>query len=483
MASESIHFVTGRLAEHSLRKVVEPLAAQLGFNYSIGVMKITVAALLTTEWISRRLDVPPETTRVLLPGYCRGDLEPLIQQLGIPVERGPKDLRQLPEHFGRKPPQDYGQYDIEILAEINFAPQLTLAQVLSMADRLREQGADVIDVGCEPGRTWSRVGEYVSALVDAGHRVSIDSFDPREIAPAVAAGAELVLSVNASNREAAPDWGVEVVVLPDEPGTLAGLEDTLEYLSVAGVPCRLDPILEPIGFGFAASLARYQETRRRWPDVPIMMGIGNLTELTEVDSAGVNMLLLSICQELGIASVLTTQVIHWCRGSVAECDVARRLAWYAQNFQMLPKHVDSRLVMLRGPRPTPITVDELELLTCQIKDANYRIFVADEQLHLVSAGLHLADRDPYALFHQLLARQPKNLDASHAFYLGYELAKAATADTLGKNYRQDEALQWGLLTREEASHREKLKRCENSDPPLPPSPSTEDGRGGSDSGG
>lgn len=465
MASETIHFVTGRLAEHSLRRVVEPLAQQLGFHYSIGVMKITVAALLTTEWIRSRLDVPPDTTRVLLPGYCRGDLEPLAQQLGVPVERGPKDLRQLPEHFGRQSPQDYGRYDIEILAEINHAPQLTLAEVLSLAGRLREQGADVIDVGCEPGRTWSQVGEYVSALVDAGHRVSIDSFDAQEIGPAVAAGAELVLSVNASNREAARDWGVEVVVLPDEPGTLTGLEETLEYLSAAGVPCRLDPILEPIGFGFAASLARYQETRRRWPEVPMMMGIGNLTELTEVDSAGVNMLLMSICQELQIGSVLTTQVIHWCGSSVAECDVARRLAWYAQYFQMLPKHIDSRLVMLRGPRPVPVSHEELEVLATQIKDANYRVFVADEQLHLVSAGLHLAHQDPYALFHLLQQQHPKNLDASHAFYLGYELAKAVTADTLGKDYRQDEALQWGLLTREEASHREKMRQPDSSMPP------------------
>ena len=51
--------------------------------------------------------------------------------------------------------------------------------------------------------------------------------------------------------------------------------------------------------------------------------------------------------------------------------------------------------------------------------------------------------------HQL----PQNLDASHAFYLGYEMAKAATALTLGKQYQQDEALDWGYLTQDEVSHR------------------------------
>ena len=73
-----------------------------------------------------------------------------------------------------------------------------------------------------------------------------------------------------------------------------------------GVPFRIDPVLEPIGFGFAASLGRYLEVRRRYPDVPVMMGVGNLTELTDVDSAGVNTLLIGFCQELGVRSVLTT---------------------------------------------------------------------------------------------------------------------------------------------------------------------------------
>ena len=41
----------------------------------------------------------------------------------------------------------------------------------------------------------------------------------------------------------------------------------------------------------------------------------------------------------------------------------------------------------------------------------------------------------------------------HAFYLGYEFAKAVTALTLGKNYTQDQALRWGFLTVPETSHR------------------------------
>ena len=152
----------------------------------------------------------------------------------------------------------------------------------------------MIDLGCDPGTTWTQVGDAVAALRDRGMRVSIDSFDPAEVALAVAAGAELVLSVNASNRAHAPEWGVEVVAIPDQPGSLEGLDQTIEFLVRQGVPFRIDPILEPIGFGFAASLGRYLEVRRRYPEAAMIMGVGNLTELTDVDSAGVNTILARV---------------------------------------------------------------------------------------------------------------------------------------------------------------------------------------------
>src|SRR5438128_2135515 len=82
---------------------------------------------------------------------------------------------------------------------------------------------------------------------------------PAEVEPAVSAGAELVLSVNAGNRDHAPDWGIEVVAIPDQPGSLEGFDQTVEFLARKGVPFRIDPIIEPIGFGFAASLGRYLE--------------------------------------------------------------------------------------------------------------------------------------------------------------------------------------------------------------------------------
>jgi dihydropteroate synthase-like protein len=293
--------------------------------------------------------------------------------------------------------------------------------------------------------------------------VSIDSFNVREIELAVRAGAELVLSVNRSNRESAADWGAEVVVVPDEVRTLRGLDESIEQLTRDGVRFRLDPILEPIGCGFAVSLGRYLEVRRRYPDLEMLMGIGNLTELSEADSAPINLVLLGFCQELGIRSVLTTQVINWARTCVRECDLARRMTNFAVRQGVPPKHVAPQFVMLRDEKILEKGDAELVRLREQIRDHNYRLFAESGMLHLISAGLYLSDRDPFSLFDRLLATAPKNVDASHAFYLGFELCKAAIALTLGKNYEQDEALDWGILTRPERHHR--LNRGKSEPPP------------------
>ena len=100
------------------------LAPQAGFAYTVDVLPITVAALMTPAWVAKHLTPNAQATRVVLPGYCEGDLEPVRQLVGVPVDRGPRDLRQLPEFFGHsdETKKDYGAYDIQILAEINHAP-------------------------------------------------------------------------------------------------------------------------------------------------------------------------------------------------------------------------------------------------------------------------------------------------------------------------------------------------------------------------
>jgi len=191
-----ILFVTGKLAEPALRRVVAALGPQAGFDAEVAVLPISVAALLTTDWVARHLP-PADVQRVVLPGFCRGELTEIAKTTPATVELGPKDLRDLPEYFGQRsdPPADYGRYDIEIIAEINHAPSLPIEQILTEARALKADGADVIDLGCDPGSAWSGVGDMVRRLRDAGMRVSIDSFNSSEVVAALTAGAVLGLSV------------------------------------------------------------------------------------------------------------------------------------------------------------------------------------------------------------------------------------------------------------------------------------------------
>lgn len=470
-ADHHYHFVTGRLAESAVRGIVSQAATQQGFAYSIGVMPITVAALMTPKWLRRHLDPPDEATHVIVPGFLEAGVDVIRDAVDVPVLCGPKDCRQIPEWLGQGPRQiSLDEYDIEIIAEINHAPRRSVEEVVSEAISLRDQGADVIDIGADPGNRCRQIGDYVAALVDQGLRVSIDTFDPWEASRAARRGATLMLSVNRSNREAAADWGIEVVAIPDTPSDLESLRETEDYLSSRGVATRLDPILEPIGMGLAASLVRYATIRGEYPEAAMMMGIGNLTELSDVDSAGVNLMLLGLCGELKIGSVLTTQVINWARSSVRECDIGRRLIRYAVRHGIPPKRLSDQLVMLRDPKPRPFPADALASLAASLKDNNYRLFAQHDQIHLISAGLHLRDDDPYRLFDRLMERdESDNVDPGHAFYLGFEMAKAVTALTLDKQYDQDQALHWGHLTRPETHHRiARTSRHRQAPPPKSP---------------
>ena len=79
-------FVTGRLAEPALSRVLAEMAPP--FAYDVAVLGITVAALMTTAWIARFLQAPEGTDLVLIPGLCEGDPQVIGDKLGVRVEKG-----------------------------------------------------------------------------------------------------------------------------------------------------------------------------------------------------------------------------------------------------------------------------------------------------------------------------------------------------------------------------------------------------------
>lgn len=452
-------FVTGKLAEAALRRTLAEM--QPAFAAEVAVLRITVAALMTTAWIAKFLEVPPKTDLVLIPGLCEGDPAVIADKFGVRVEKGPKDLRDIPRHFGQaEAARAYGAYDIEILAEINNAPRLSREAIRMEAGYFRASGADVIDVGCTPGLPFPALGDAVRELVGAGFRVSIDSFDRAEILAAVDAGAELVLSINGSNLEVARELGgsrARVVAIPDFGAGLDTLDRTVNALEGWGVPYLLDPVVEPIGFGFWPSLERFAETHRRYPQAPLLMGIGNVTELTAADSTGVNAVLIALCEELGVRAVLTTEVIPWARGAVREIDIARRLMHYAVREHQLPKRVDDRLVTTKDTRILAYSEAELRELQRQVRDSNFRIFADREVITVFNNQLFVRGTEIQDIFEQLGVTE-----GDHAFYLGKELMKARLALTLGKSYRQEGSLEWGYLTPPDDPKHEHLKLMQRS---------------------
>ncbi|MDA0159956.1 DUF6513 domain-containing protein [Solirubrobacter ginsenosidimutans] len=437
-------FVTGKLAAPALRETLQ--RAGLPFDYDVAVMKITVAALMSTEWIAHRLEVTSDVTRIMIPGSCQGDVALIGERFGVPAEKGPADLKRLPAFFGQADARSrYGERDVRVFAEINHVPHLDREQIVAAATYYREAGAEVVDLGLSMDRTWLDEGPSVIADLKArGFTLSIDTLDPDEILMADAAGVDYVLSLNGHNRHLAAELRATPILIPDTPDDLDSLDATIAHLQELGKPFLADPIIEPIGTGFATSLGRYLDVRRRHPDIELFMGIGNLTELTEADTTGVTAMLLGFCQELGIRNVLTTEVIPWARGAVREAVLAAQLMHFAQQEGTPPKHVDGRLLTIKDEDFRPYTEAELRELQASITDPNVRIFTDAEWIYAFNAEQFVKGTDINQIFDALGVDEP-----THAFYLGKELMKASIARGLGKNYRQESPLDWGYLTFDE----------------------------------
>ena len=440
---EHILFLTGRLAEPQLRQVLTGLG-DAGFSWEVQVLGVQVAALMTADMIHRRLTDTRGADRILVPGRCRGDMTALSEHFGIPVERGPDELMDLPEFFGRKrSAPDLSRHDVMIFAELVDAPRMSIDAILAQAADYAADGADVIDVGSLPQTPFPHLEEIVVALKAAGHRVSVDSLDPDELLRGGRAGADYLLSLTSQTLHLLDEVEATPILIPARHGDLDDLEAAMVRLETQGRAYLADPILDPLPFGFASSIARYHELRRRMPQAQMLMGTGNVSELTDADTPGIHALLLGIMAELDIRALLTTQVSPHCRSAVREIDMARRIMFAAREAQSLPRDWSDALLGLRHRKPFPYGETEIATMAGGVKDPNFRVQVSQAGMHIFNRdGLHTAT-DPFELWPHLKLEQ----DGGHAFYLGVELARAQIAWQLGKRYSQDEELAWGCMTR------------------------------------
>ncbi len=215
----------------------------------------------------------------------------------------------------------------------------------------------------------------------------------------------------------------------------------IEKLEQWNVPYIVDPVLPPPAMGLIKGLGRYLQVREDFPDCKMLMGLGNVTELIDADSIGINALLTGIASELQINYILTTEVSHRAAGTIKEVALARRLFQKAMSEGRIPKYIDDSLLIVKDPAGNSFGEDELREMHRVIRDKNYRIFVYD-QIICVQCPYFLKGTSAQEVFAKLDIQ-----DASHAFYFGRELEKAETALRLGKKYVQDNPLQWGYFNK------------------------------------
>jgi dihydropteroate synthase-like protein len=445
--AERVVLVTGSLAEPRVKRVAEQVASD-ELEPIVANVGVKVAALMTTDIVERRLTLPEGADRVVMPGRFRGDLERLSDRFGTRFERGPDEVADLAEYLGHaKEKVDLSQHNMTIFAEIVDATRMTPAEIVARSRLLRADGADVIDLGCLPDSPFPHLEEAIAALHADGVRVSVDSFNWEELSRATKAGADFLLSLSEKNIAIADEGPAVPILVSAGAADMESLDRAIDIMIAKGKPFYADPILDPIHYGFAASVARYIDLRKRRPDVPILMGIGNVTELTDADTTGINAILMGLCSELDITAVLAVQVSPHCRTAVREFDRARREFYAAKKAGSLPQGFGGGLMALRDRRGFASTPDEIKTLAPQIRDANYRIEVAEDGVHIYNKNGHHVSDDPFKLFPHLDTRA----DAGHAFYLGVETARAEIAYRLGKRYAQDEPLEFGVVAETKGS--------------------------------
>jgi len=378
---------------------------------------------------------------------------------------------------GNKVPVGPG-FPMRVVAEIVNAPLLELGDVTKRAAYYESQGADLIDIGM---LARDPKPEFIQGIVDAvreatGIPLSIDSLEPTEIEAAVDAGVDLVLSLDAGNiEEVAPALGdVAAVVLPTnmKEGMLPrdarervemmhrnislareyGAKDVVADLVV-------EPLLKP---GLVEVLKAFQLFHVEEPGTPILFGIGNVTELIDADSTGVNAAIAALAAEVGANMLHVPEHSVKNRGGVREVMKASKMMFLAERRGTLPKDLGVDLLVLKEKRwvEAPYTEHPEAKIVHGYPDPEFspdrkgwfKIAVDRELGTIVAVHYSLGIEEPDVvvrgrdsqMIYQTIIREGLISKMEHAAYLGKELEKAHIALVLGRSYVQEKPLFGGL---------------------------------------
>ena len=512
--------ITGLLAE----KTVERYAKESNVETRVLALKTPVAALLSPEQIAKSLKKTDarEFDVILVPGLVRGDTAVIADSVGTPTFKGPRYAADLPtvldalervklstvtpacdllkEELQQKALQELAaveenrdvllqnpgnmligeltvgkDFPMRVLAEIVDAALMPKDEIQRLARHFVKMGADIIDVGMVAGESRpldaKRAVEAVKSVVNVP--VSIDTLDPDEIKAAVAAGADLILSADAGNLGQIAPFAADVamVVIPTnqrEGYFPAKAEDRVRFLEEIISKARklgmkrliADLILEPSNV--LESMVAFRDFAVRNPDVPLFVGVSNVTELFDADSVGVNALLTRLSAEVNASMLLATEKSSKAQGTVREEAVASKMMFLAKRRGSVSKDLGLDLLILKDKRKHEEAYDKALEAEAQVTIANedaepaaldpqgvFRIMVDRNAETIVALQFATAEADKPSniikgktaeAVYAKIVEMGLVTKLNHAAYLGSELAKAEVALKTGKEYIQDRTL-------------------------------------------
>ncbi|WP_440059283.1 dihydropteroate synthase-like protein [Thermogladius sp. 4427co] len=510
-----ILFVTGRLAENTLRNILSQIE---GVGYDILVADIDIAAFITVDHLrsllERHYGLLKEFELVVVPGFVRGDLSQLSRELGVKIVKGPRYAQDIPLfikalkdgfEFSPQQPADelLGVYKASIekeleskikslawetsqfiigsegssrpvsrfkpliVAEITHGTEMDFEHLLSTARRFVEEGADIISIGGSIDSPRPRaIREYVPRLKSLLNTpIAIDVPDVSEVKAAIEAGADMIFASSKQVLEELIDlkaYDKPIVisrsVLPREKASINEFDTLIESLLSKGFRrIIVDPVLNPPITGLFESLLLYWEFKRRRRNIPVLMGVGNVTELIDADCHGVSAILAAIALEIGVELLLETEASDKKRGCISDLAKAVRLASMAYYEKKPPKdYPTTNLLYVKNKRSRepkvvlperavyvgrvePQRLDPMGYFRVLVDRVGGYIVLEHYRYNSKEPDEVLYGRDPVSLGREAVARGLLSL-LDHAVYLGVELGKAGIALKLGRDYIQDQDL-------------------------------------------
>ncbi len=469
-----ILLVTGRIAEKEVRKIAEK------YDCDVYVADVDVASFITPKHLEN-LDLSKYDI-VIVPGSASGDWKGLEKEKGVKIRLGTihyTDLPLLLENIDKielsheipackllsinKAEENMKLVDsldecyfhvgnvkiggrMKIVAEIVDATKLDNDSLIEKIEYYTESGADIIDLGIPLEFDLRDVERVVKVARDCCDALSIDTFNRKVVEVGVKYGVDMIMSVSKENLDCLEFVGDKAVVVVDrDVNNLLKLVEKVEKYTEKVIA---DPLLEPLNV--FDSLMRYYEFRRR-SNIPLLMGVANVTELMDADSIGINALLAYIAEEIGCQILFTTEASDKTRGSVRELKVATYMAKVSKLKRIPPKDLGFDLLVFKEKRVRRDRFEAKKIVEAKpsefVRDpmGDFRIWIDDKIYCQHEKATIVGNNAKEILDTVIRLGLVSRLD--HAGYLGRELKKAEIALKLGKSYVQDDELNFGIYSK------------------------------------